>query len=49
MEFDCGDTGDLNLVVFSRRLPIRAMEYDAFVAENPHLMLCAYTAWPTCR
>jgi len=50
MEFDGSDTGDVNLVLMSRRLSIPVVDYDAFVAENPHFMLCAYTgeaAWLT--
>src|SRR5208283_2172819 len=45
MELDGADTGDLNMMQFSRRLPVRVMEYNAFVAGNPHFLLCAYTAW----
>ncbi len=47
MEFDGSDTGDNNMVHFSRRLSIPLADYDAFVAENPHFMLCADTTWPT--
>jgi hypothetical protein len=44
MEFDGSDRGDLNLMLFSLRLPIHVMEYNAFVVGNSHFMPCAYTA-----
>ncbi len=47
MEFDGSDTGDNNMVRFSRKLSIPLKDYDSFVAENPHFMLCADTTWPT--
>ena len=47
MEFDGSDTGDDNMVHFSRRVSLPLVDYDAFVAKNPHFMVCADTASPT--
>jgi hypothetical protein len=47
MELDGSDTGDDNMVHFSRRVSLPLVDYDAFVAKNPHFMVCADTASPT--
>lgn len=47
MYYDGADSGDTNLMQFSRRLPLQVPGYDSFVASNRRFLLCAETTNPT--
>ncbi|MBL8227462.1 MAG: hypothetical protein JNL98_03255 [Bryobacterales bacterium] len=47
MELEGMDTGDTNLTMFARMLPVPISSYDEFVRENKRFLLIAETTNPT--
>ena len=47
LRYDRTDTGDRNLQLFNRRLPLGVSDYTRFVTEHQRFLVCAETTNPT--
>ena len=47
LKYDGADTGDLGLLAFQRRFPVKAPDYIEFVSTHREFLVCAETTNPT--